>query len=89
MGKGRFLSLPTSIIWLGITEVVSNINISMNSIGSAEELVFDDNKIKDSQVLNYIWTVIERYRERKEQDSMDCILCEEKLIHLSLIVLAR
>ena len=46
----------------------------------------NDNKIKDEQILLYIWTVIQRFRERDQQNSIECILCEEKLIHLNMIV---
>ena len=46
-------------------------------------------KIGDPQILLYIWTVIEKYRERGEETLIECILCEEKLVHLTIIVQKR
>jgi hypothetical protein len=39
-------------------------------------LLGEHSKTTDSQILYYIWSVVEKYRERKEQNSMECILCE-------------
>ena len=39
--------------------------------GQEEELLYKDHPlIKDSQILRYIWTVVEKYREREEHHSM-------------------
>lgn len=61
----------------------------MNCIEPKEETLEASSKIKEAQILSYIWAVIERYRQRKEEDSIECILCEEKLVHASLIVLKK
>lgn len=49
----------------------------------------EDNSVSDEQILLYIWTVVCRFRERGEGNSIECILCEEKLIHLAFLVLER
>lgn len=47
----------------------------MNCIEPKEEALEQSDKIKDKQILHYIWSVIERYRQRKEENSLECILC--------------
>lgn len=56
--------------------------------GERTELI-EDGRVSDEQVLLYIWTVVGRFRERGEGNSIECILCEEKLIHLAFAVLER
>ena len=43
--------------------------------------------ITDEAVIGYIWGVVRKMRAKGQEDSIDCILCEEKLIHLSLVAL--
>jgi tetratricopeptide (TPR) repeat protein len=52
------------------------------------ELV-ENNSVSDEQILSYIWAVVRKFREREEGNSIECILCEEKLIHLTVVVLER
>ena len=58
----------------------------MTSTEVREDRLEEGPRLKDSQVLHYIWAVVEKYRERKEHHSIECILCEEKLVHLTILI---
>lgn len=49
----------------------------------------DIKEIDDAAVLKIIWIVIQRMRERGDEESMECILNEEKLIHLMVLISER
>jgi len=60
-------------------------------ISNTEQTIEENNngKITDEQVLMYLWTVVGKFRSRGEGNAIECILCEEKLIHLGLIIHLR
>lgn len=43
-------------------------------------------KITDLQVLQYLLAVLNKFRSRDQQDTIECILCQEKLIHIAIII---
>jgi hypothetical protein len=36
--------------------------------------------------LQYLWAVLNKFRSRDEQHTLECILCQEKLVHIAIII---
>jgi hypothetical protein len=47
------------------------------------------NPISDASIIILIWRVVQQMRERGDGLALDCILNEEKLLHLTILSLER
>lgn len=49
----------------------------------------DRNTVSDASIIILIWRVVEQMRQRGDGLTFDCILNEEKLLHLTLMCLEK